>query len=475
MKRVGLFFLALCALHLTCCAAPAMAQSGGAALVYGTPTASHCAVWHDARSLTDAGAACGGGGGGLTNVYDASSCTVASGTGSADAASCIQGLINTANTAGGGVVWVGAGIRNLKSQIVLKANVTLSCAGNGFLNEAHSLDYTSKGTIFAVLWGTGTGAGNDATKAAIQMQHATRVEHCGFWYPSQSASAATPTEYGSTLLVYDSFANTNQQAVDNWCANCYNFLDWRGGISNIGVQNAQVMNNRGSPIHYGVAANFLVDWCTFTGDAFNSGDIWTYDPSPATHLRGWIAANGIAYYFGSAGWVKLTNEQIWGYGLFVSIDTAAACCTGFEHSGGPFIFDGVQADAAGAGILVQAGSSVNSITITGSSFTAFNPYTGTGGAIVSDGPGASIAKLSITGSYGFRQAYVVWLAQASQTIGDVSINGVHAVGGSGSNDAYTFSFANSVTIVGSTYTGYGGLISATGTYTHAPILIGDYQ
>ena len=421
-----------------------------------------------------------GGSAGLTNTYDitasAYGCTKSTATSGADQTPCIQSAINAAATAGGGVVWIPSGFWNLKSQLLLKKNVTIQCVSNGYLFDASTESYSNAttGSVFSVLWGNGTGNSNNATYAAIKMQQDSAVKDCGFWYPNQSNTATTPTEYGSTLLVYDASANVHQTATGNWCANCYNFLDWRGGISGIGMAGAYISNNTGSPINYGIAINFMDDWGTIQNNHFNSGAINQGDTT-GTYLRGWIQNNGIAFYVGHSDWVLLDHDEAYGYKVGVYTDFNTSCCGAYTSSG-PVILQNSQLDAMSLADIYTSGTIMN-LRILGGTGTAFNAYTLAQGVFLAGTSTTNIASLQLDGVYTFATMQnVVNLTATGTTIGNVSITNVHSTGAASSQYAYQFNGGTSIYISGSTYTGYsGGLLYTSGSWTNPPVLIGDFQ
>jgi hypothetical protein len=422
----------------------------------------------------------------LTDVHDIIaapfSCLPASSTAGADDSACIQSAIDTAGKAGGGVVWIPAGFWNLTAQVVIKPNVTVQCVGNGYLLDANTLNYAAaNGAIFAVLWGAGSGASNRADAAAFQLNHGAAIKDCGFWYPGQSATAASPTEYGSTILAYDTSAqaNTHQTASGDWCANCYNFLDFRGSISGLGMSGAEVSNNVGSPIHYGLAIDFLVDWGSFHDNHWNSGAIYAADPSPATHLRGWIATNGTGWRIGYSDWVMLRGEQAWGYHIGALVDFATACCGAYRNVG-PVTLRNVQFDATYQGVGF-AGAGGLPLKLLGGTFTAFNPYTNARGSVVAVRSGANLSSLQLNGINVFGPTeHVVQACEAREAIGNVSVVNVMAATTVSGGAAYAFCSGPTATlkslyIAGSTFTGFSELYTAGQVWTDAPVVSGNFR
>ena len=422
-------------------------------------------------------AASGGGSGGLTNTYDITNatygCAASANTGSADQAPCIQSAINAAFAAGGGIVWVPTGHWNLKTQLTLKRNVYIECAGNGFIHDSSTESYSSGGSVLSVLWGSGVGSGDNLTKAAVLLQSSSGVSHCGIWYPSQNSMSTSPTEYGSTFLIDDANANVHQIAVDNWCANCYNFLDWRGGISGIGMAYSYVVGNTGAPIHYGLAYNFYVDWGVWQNNAFNSSKLNVGDTT-GTGLRGWVQTHGIAFYIGASDWPNLSENKAWGYNNGVFIDQSTACCSGFTDMG-PVVLAGLRLDSmATADVWVQG--TVSDLRITDMTGTAFNTYTSAAGVGIADNTGTTLGSFHMSDSYFFGpMTSIVQFSAAGQSIGNVSLTSVFGNVTSTATYENVITTARSVTILNGTYTGFTSGLLQAGTFTNTPVLIGDYQ
>lgn len=349
----------------------------------------------------------------ITGVWDATACTGSTATSGADKVSCFQGYVNLANALGGGKVIVGSGYANLKSQLIIKTNVTLECVASGYqYGNFHLLDaslpsYTPvNGTIFAVLWGSGSGAHNDATKAAVQVQSDAKVLNCSWWYPLQDYTASTPTEYGPTILAAGVLNNTNQEVANNTCMICYDFIDFRGGTFSTGcVVNADIHNNSGSPIFYGIAINSVCDWSMIHHNNFNSGAIYPGDPSPTSDLLGWIAAHGTVLYVNHQDTIHFDAIQAWGYNCGLCVDYTTS-----EYPGdGPVTlsnsnFDATQigvsyidASATSGGQSSASSSSGTTLTIGGTVTGTFVPGMMLMGANI---PGGIVIESNGTGSGG---------------------------------------------------------------------------
>jgi hypothetical protein len=367
--------------------------------------------------------------GGLSNVYDVTNatygCVASSSTSSADQASCIQSAINAASSAGGGVVWVPSGFWNLKSQVVVKDNITLQCASNGSFIDANTVTYSTViGSTFAVLWGNGSGNSNNATYSALQLNRGAKVRGCNWWYPNQSASASTPTEYGSTIVVYSPLeANIGQEATDNNCINCYYFIDFRGGQSGPGggLGSSVISRNRGSCIAVCVAMNFQVDWVQIENNKFNSGTLWVGDSSPSSHLRGWVALHGIVFYMGFGNIISYDHNSAWGYqyGHWQDFTTSFSGSSGLQS--GPMVINEEQSDNVQNEVMLYGGTS--NLRINGGGYDLQPAYSSASGILVNTyNSSTNVSGLTIANTQIYGPTQYIFYFSNGGTINNVIVH-----------------------------------------------------
>ena len=401
------------------------------------------------------------GGGGLTNVYDATSCAVSTSTSSADEASCVQGFINTASTAGGGVVWMGAGYINLKSQVTVKAGVTLQCANNGALLDSNSVAYGGKGSVFAVLWGSGS---SNYTNAAVLMDYDSGVRNCGFWYPSQSAAAASPTVYGPTIALFTSnggIGNINQTIADNFFANSYEALGLAGSYASSGVGRLHVQRNNGSCIYACYYINYVVDWSTIDHNHWNSGALWSGDPTPSSHLRGWVALNGFVAFIQHNDWLVFDYEQAWGYNQGIGEDFSTACCGSFTDNG-PIVLSNSQFDAVYVAMIVNLGTAQDNRMIN-DTLTDFSAVSGTGGYAYYTSSGATTSTVTMIGTHQFGPAGGFYGNAGTVTRSVIQGNTAAVTGGS--TNGVALGVGTAASVIGNDLNGYTNAVNV-GTVTN---------
>jgi hypothetical protein len=422
------------------------------------------------------GVTSGSGGGGSPVFFPITSygCVASTSTGSADQASCIQSAINAASAAGGGIVQVPAGYWNLKSQVTLNNSVTLQCANNGHSYGPPPGYSTVVGAVFAVLWGSGSGNSNNPGDTALILRANSRVLDCGWWYPSQVAgTASTPTEYGATIMIWDSNGDYGQEAGGNYCFNCYSFIDFRGSVgAGKGVVNSNIHDNAGAPIWRGIAMNFVVDWVTVRDNSFNSGMLNIASTFTANNLVAWVAQNGSAFYYGNGTWVKEIGNQAWGYKQCHFLDGTTFVDSSFPNVG-PLEVVGPGCDGSYYGFF-QNGGTVQDLQITGYNGTAFCQLplcqsTNWPGSLVALNSGSTMLTLNINGVYLFGPvSYAVY--GSGSTIGSVSVTNAHIRNDNTTNgwNAFTLGTATNVSILGSWTHGFSGVLycaSCTNTNT----------
>ena len=399
--------------------------------------------------------------GGLTNVYDASSCAVSTTTSSGDEASCVQGFINTANTAGGGVVWMGVGYINLKSQVTVKSGVTLQCANNGSVFDSNTMAYGGKGSVFAVLWGSGSVA---YTNAAILLDYDSGVRNCGFWYPSQSAASASPTVYGPTIALFTSngtIGNVNQTIADNFFANSYESMGLAGSYASSGVGRLHVQRNNGSCIYACYYINFIVDWTTIDHNHWNSGALWNADSSPSSHLRGWVALNGFVAYVQHSDWLLFDNEQAWGYNQGIGEDFATACCGSFTDNG-PVTLANSQFDGVDTAMIVNTGTAQDN-RMSNNTLTDFIVTGSVGGYAYATTSGATTTTVTMIGNHQFGPAGGFYTNLGTTTRAVIQGNTSDVTGGSASGVA--LGAGTSAIVIGNDMHGYTNAVNV-GTVTN---------
>lgn len=393
-----------------------------------------------------------------------------------DQAPIINSAIAYVNNIGGGTVLVPAGNYSLLSQIVIKNRVILHCANNGMtFGDSTSTPFYPGGAIFNVKWGSGVGSSGNVALAAIVLKSVSTIDGCGFNYPSQVYTATTPIEYGATILAYDIDnvtvpQNTGQTAINNFCYNCYSFLDFRGSLAAAGIINARVEYNWGSPVSLGLRLNYVVDWGHFNHNIFHAGAN-SLGASFSTSLAGWTLANGEAFELGNSDWVNLDDEQEWGYALGVNIIYNGTYYT----SKGPIWISHSQFDSCMIACINDAPLTTDvgilHLKVTHNTFTAFNSITG--GQSSSSGIVLNISSLSPINSVNFSDNFIfgptnyIILGSGTDMLiaNNVSspINGSSTIAAAG--PAFTLAAGTTNIMTNNTMVGFGSIFTS-GAYTN---------
>ena len=377
------------------------------------------------------------GGGGLTDVYQPSAFTSAA----------IQTAINSAYSAGGGTVFLPVGTYNCTSQITIYTNVEV--VGLGQVSYNNNTGAIS-GVVLSINWGSGSGTSGNTSYAAVILKNSARIRNVGFTYPSQSPSASSPTEYGSTVQINDNPC-LNQYVTDCYFQRSYIAIDFRGSKCSSGVGGAVIEHNSGSPISIGIALDFIVDWVNINDNQFNSGQC---NPTGVyTGLAAWAQANGYAMYCGGNDLLNIINLQAWGYIAGVLINGGA----GYNHYG-PYLFNGCSFDLCGTGFALNG--TIGDVQILNSYYTG-GSAAGAAGAMVSVGSGVSIAGFTLSNCYAYGHInQVVWMGQGSQTVANCIIaNNVVVASPSSSSTAVVYASGNYIQIMNNIFQNFSGVAS----------------
>ena len=317
-------------------------------------------------------------------------------TGNSDQAPAINAAIAHVASIGGGTVNVPSGTYSLQSQVTVLPMVRLQCQQSASFGTLGTLQQIG-GTMFNVTWGSGAGSSNTPADAAILLRTTSAIDKCGFSYPQQVYTATTPIEYGPTILAYETTSQQNfgTTATNNFCFNCYSFLDFRGSLSKT-MANIRVEYNWGAPIAYGVRINLVSDWSTYGHNIFHNGAYDFGDASIWSHLPLWTAANGVAFEIGNSDWINLNDEQAWGYEFGVELLFNGT----YSAKRGPVWVSHSQFDACLYACVgsnpATTDSSLVSLRVFNNTFTAFNGTTGAqsgpSGGIVLYMSGTSVPK-----------------------------------------------------------------------------------
>ena len=383
--------------------------------------------------------------------------------GGGDCSGAVNAAIAAAVAAGGGAVWVPAGLWRLEHQVVLLSGVSLQGGGNGWQYVAGTP--LGAGSVFDVEWGNnGAGSSNDHNQAAILVQSTTTIDHIGFDYKSQSGNSNPPVEYGATIMCYDTaHGGVNLNITNNAFNRAYVAIDCRGSNQGLGVGGVTIADNMGCPAFF-LKINWVVDWVNIRDNTSNGG---LCSSSPTIGMSSWVASNGIVYWIGHQDDMTIQHAQAAGYGTGVSVDYTTS-----EYSGdGRLLLVDSEFDATQYGVVYADNSASTSLGIVNLSvvnchFAPFNNATQASGAAILIQNSTKVGTLSLTGNdiYNYSTATVAYFLYASQTtisLGNVIITGNSSKGNPQTVPPLQFGtpVIASLICTGNAWTGYSSTIS----------------
>lgn len=375
-----------------------------------------------------------------------------------DNAPAINAAISAAWAAGGDIVMVPAGRWRTLSQIILKRGVTLqgvSTPGNFFSDSGFDL---LSGSIIDVQWGSGSGASDDMTKAAVLIDGPqTAIYNLTFDYAFQSVDAATPTEYGPSIGATFN-GHVNVDISRNWFNKSYVAIDMRGSRSSTpgGVGFVSMTANKGCPIYRGIRMDYLVDWCDVSCNAFNSGLTSNATPGVFNNLTKWSLAYGWAYEMGSGDWLQIKNCSAWGYviGAMCVPDTSVYAGTG------PYLVDSCNFDGCWYSVyLMSATHTCVGLDIHGCTMAPFMPVTGAHGAACIIDTGVQLDAFTFSNNRVFASPKnLVWGAGPGTSVRSSTMIG-NVASGDHMDAAFVIGSGTDLIMVGNDVRNFSGICS----------------
>ena len=391
---------------------------------------------------------------GVTGIYQPTAFTSAA----------IQTAINSASAAGGGTVVLPAGIYACSTQIIVAKNVQL--VGVGEIYYDNNTGVVGGGAVLNITWGNGAGVSNNPAYAAVLLRNSSGVKNVAFTYPSsgspsQSPTASTPTEWGSTIQISDNPC-WNQTVTDCYFQRSYNAINFRGSQSatSSGVGGAVIERNWGAPIATGILLDYIVDWSVINDNHFNAGQLNPLNGN--TGLTAWAQANGQAMYCGGNDALNIFNFQVWGYATGVRIIGEAD----YSHHG-PYVFNGCNFDENRSAFVIGgtnvAFSALNSYYAVSTGFSA------TTGVFVTVSNNISLTECIVSNCYAYgNMDNFVWMSQATQTISNIIVSNnvvVHS-GAASASYACLFGSGDYIQVTNNIFKGFTAGVSSFGTATN---------
>ena len=289
-------------------------------------------------------------------------------TSNPDNSAAVNAAIAAAVAAGGGVLWVPAGVWKFTAQVALSPGVSLQ--GAGYSWNYNSGGVPNGGSWFEIDWGNGTGYNGNITYAAVVLSANSGVDGIGFDYPIQVSTNSSALECGSTIQINGN-PNINQHVTNCFFRKSYVAIDFRAHLGGgQGGNTCNISNNQGCPLLVGVYLSFAVDVGVIEKNFFQSGWINPQDVGYSGHLLNWVRANGTAFYILSTTWTQFFQCSDYGYVHGFVLDMSTAGSIG-DHETGPFSFDQCAFDGTFAPITCVGNFGGQTVTVSNCTFDAY--------------------------------------------------------------------------------------------------------
>ncbi|MBR4748795.1 MAG: hypothetical protein IK083_04385 [Abditibacteriota bacterium] len=231
-------------------------------------------------------------------------------SGRTDATGALQGLIDRAAEAGGGVIWCPEGTYRFDGSLRLRKGVTL----RGDWQSPRETGGKAVGTVFAVYGGRGSEEG----PAFITMEKVTGLVNLNIWYPEQDPESISP---------YPWTVSTTDNSSCGYTVRNVNFVNSYKALSN-GADDHMCYNVAfysglfGCPLKQGIYLHYVLD-ITRLEHIFFGPDYWIHSGLPGAPvsdrqqeaLREYMYAEAEAVVAGRFDWMPMYDAVIEGYGV----------------------------------------------------------------------------------------------------------------------------------------------------------------
>lgn len=228
-----------------------------------------------------------------------------------DDTSAVQQALDAAGSAGGGVVFMPAGVYKIAGHLLIPTGVTL----RGDWADPAAYGGAVQGTVLAAY----EGRGNEAGTSFIRMEPASGVTHLSVWYPEQTLSSPAAYPWTFEQLSGDSATVENVTLV-----NAYNGIkigpDWN--------ELHYVKNVYGTALHTGIFLDYTTDIGRLERVTLNPG-VWAGSGLPGAPdqqaLQAYMTAHAEGVVMGRSDWEYMSDLNISGFktGLRVTTRTGS--------------------------------------------------------------------------------------------------------------------------------------------------------
>jgi hypothetical protein len=276
------------------------------------------------------------------------------GDGKAGDDGAIQKALDTVQAAGGGEVFLPAGVYRLNKPLVVEKDVALTGVYQGPISHAGIRDNGSarpdRGTVLVTSIGSGSADGD----ALITVGENSTLAGLAVFYPDQNPEAA-PAPYPWTINMIGNNATVRQVEL----VNSYQ------GIRAVGCARHTIREVTGQPLRTGIYVDEIYDIGRIENVHWNP---WWSASDPVISF---MYRNGEGFVFARSDWEYVFNTFCFGYRYgYKFIKTKAGVCNGnFLGIGADASWNSVGVeDSAGFGILITNGEFVAMPQSCGSKF-----------------------------------------------------------------------------------------------------------
>lgn len=307
--------------------------------------------------------------------------------------SSIQKSIDAMSRGGGGIHRVPSCRIAMNEPLIIRRGVTL--CGTGRVGFDHTRPGIMGGSIFEIA---------SSNEPAIILESGAAIAGIGFDYPLQDAAANQPIEMPPTIKLGErGFGGYDQSITGCTFYKSYCAIDARGStLGNVPLSNLTISGNRGATLNSFLELDYLADWGNFSGNNLNAGRI-----APLALKEGlvrWTSEAGAVFRIGGCDWLKLNDNQAWGYHIGVCIVGAQG-----YHGSGPYTVEGNQFDACRSGVELT-GRFLQAVRIHRNILCPFNAATGERGVAINAQNGSEISTIEIVGNHAFGPMdHFLWL------------------------------------------------------------------
>jgi len=219
--------------------------------------------------------------------------------GMTDNTAAFQMALDTAGTAGGGVVSVPTGRYSFSGSLTIPKEVALRGVYAYAPSHAGIRDNSDEKPVYGSVLLPHANAGAEDAAPFVLLQTNSTLEGVCIFYPDQKPEGPVPTPYPYAVAL----RGNNPALIDVELLNPYN------GIDACQNQRALIRNIHGQPLHIGLYVDQIYDIGRIENVHWNP---WW---STQKDLFEWQKSNGVGFVFGRTDWHYVLNTFCFGYNI----------------------------------------------------------------------------------------------------------------------------------------------------------------